>query len=147
MKIILLKDVRKIGKKYDVKDVADGFALNKLIPAGEAVTATPANIKVYEAKRKNADMEIKVQEELLFKNLSALKEASVTISGKTNEKGHLFAAIHADQIVDELKKQAHIDVTPSFLVLDKPVKEIGEHNIAVKVGDKTGSFKLVVKGL
>jgi ribosomal protein L9 len=71
----------------------------------------------------------------------------VEIKGKTNERGHLFASIHSEQIVEELKKQAHIDVIPAFLVLEKPIKETGEHNISVKVGDKTGSFKLVVKGL
>lgn len=147
MKIILLKDVRKIGKRYEVKDVADGFALNKLIPAGEAVAATPQNLRTYESKRKDEEVRHAVNEELLMKNLAALKEARIEISGKVNDKGHLFAAIHADQIVAEAKKQAHIDLIPEFIILQKPIKEVGEHTVQVKTGTRAGYFTLIVKGL
>ena len=69
------------------------------------------------------------------------------MSEKANEKGHLFAGIHKEQIIPEIKRQAKIDMLPEFIILEKPVKEVGEHEISVKVADKTVKFKLIVKSL
>ena len=69
------------------------------------------------------------------------------ITEKSNEKGHFFASIHKEQIISEIKKQIRIDILPEFIILEKPIKEIGEHEITVKVADKTINFKLVAKAL
>lgn len=147
MKIILLKDVKGLGKKYDVKDAKDGYALNLLIPRGLAVHATDKNVKDIDIK-KMADFEHrKIQEDLLLMNLKELEGIKIEMSEKTNEKGHLFAGIHKERIVDEIKKQAKIDILSEFIILEKPIKEVGEHSISVKVADRTVKFKLIVKAL
>lgn len=136
-----------MGRKGEVKTVSDGYALNFLIPRKLAEMGTPAAIAHAERQKSETTTESKIQADLLQKNLTALQGASLEITGKASEKGNLFSGIHAEQIAAELKKQKGIDLLPTYLVLDKPIKEVGERRIPIKVGDKTGSFTLVVKSL
>ena len=147
MKIILNQDVSKVGKKYEVKNVADGHALNFLIPRGLAVAATVGALKKLEIAKTMVAVEKKVQEDLLLKNLKSLDGARIEIVEKANDKGHLFAGLHKEQIIPEIKKQTGLDVLPEFLILEKPIKEIGERILEVKVKDKTAKFIVVVKGV
>lgn len=147
MKVILLKDVAKLGKKYDVKTVADGYAINRLIPEGHAETATPKALKRVETIKLRDDAERKIKEDLLLKNLEDLKGVVVKISGKANEKGHLFAGIHKEALVPALKEQTRLDITPEYINLEKPIKEVGEHEVTVKVGGKEATFKVVITAL
>ena len=102
MKIILIKDVKKIGKKYEIKDVADGYALNMLIPGKMAIPATPGNVNMIEAKKKVDMVENAKTEAEMQKALNEIKGISIEIIGKVNEKGHLFAGIHKEQIAEEV---------------------------------------------
>ena len=147
MKIILNQDIPKVGKKYDVKNVADGYALNFLIPRGLAMAATVGALKKLEIAKTQLTVEKKVQEDLLLKNLKSLDGAKIEIAEKANDKGHLFAGLHKEQIIPEIKKQTGLDVLPEFLVLDRPIKETGEQMIEVKVQDKTAKFVVIVKGV
>jgi len=147
MKIILLRDVKGLGRKYDIKEAKDGHALNLLIPQGLAVHATDKNVKEVDLKKRTDLEHRKIQEDLLIMNLKELSGAKIEMTEKANDKGHLFAGIHKEQIIPEIKKQTRIDMLPEFLILEKPIKEIGEHEISVKVADKTVKFKLVVKVL
>ncbi len=147
MKVILLKDVQKIGKKFDVKEVADGFALNALIPTGKAKVATDAEIKKVEVLKKAIETERKIQMDLLMKNVNEIIDKQVTIKAKTNSKGHLFAQLHTEEIVKAIKDSIGADIHPDFIILPKPIKEAGEHNLQVKVGDKKVGIKLVVEGV
>jgi large subunit ribosomal protein L9 len=145
MKIILLKDVKKIGKKYEVKDVADGFAINMLVPQKLAIPATPANVKMIEEKKKGEGLEIAKNEAEIQKALNDIKGISITMTGKVNDKGHLFAGIHKEEVLAALKTQKNVTISPEHIVLEKPIKEVGEHAITVKVGDREVAFKLVIK--
>lgn len=145
MKVILLKDISGVGRKFDVKDVKSGYALNMLIPHGSAIAATPAALKRAEADRAKIDGDRKVREDLLAKNIKDLDGLTLTISGKANEKGHLFAGLHRDVIAAELNKQSKLQIDPSFINLDQPVKEVGEHKIGVSAGGKSATFKLVIQ--
>ena len=80
-------------------------------------------------------------------NLKELDGAKIEMTEKANEKGHLFAGIHKEQIIPEIKKQTRIDMLSEFLILEKPIKEVGEHEVTVKDADKTVKFRLVVKAL
>lgn len=145
MKIILLKDVKKTGKKYEVKEVADGHALNMLIPNGLAIPATPGNLKMVEAK-KSADMNNFAKTEAeLQKILNEIKGVSIEIKGKVNEKGHLFAGIHKEQIAEKVHKEKGLGISPEMIILEHPIKEIGEHAITVKINNREAAFKLIVK--
>src|ERR1035437_3934278 len=144
MKIILLKDTPKLGKKYEVKNASDGHAVNFLIPRGLAISATPENLRRFETEKAKYDGEKKVHEALLADNLKALEDTVLTISGKASDKGHLFAALHKEAIAAELEKQARIQLDPSFIQLNHPIKEIGEHIVEVKGEGKSVKFKVVI---
>ncbi|MDB5259246.1 MAG: rplI [Candidatus Taylorbacteria bacterium] len=145
MKVIFLKDVPKVGKKYEVKNIADGYALNLLLPKGLAVAATPEVTKRIELEKARAIGEQKVHEELLAKNLSELDGKMITMSERANEKGHLFAGIHKDELIPVIQEQTRIQISAEHIVLEKPIKETGEYTIQIKVGEKSAKFKLVVK--
>ncbi|MEI6843036.1 MAG: 50S ribosomal protein L9 [bacterium] len=145
MKIILLKDVPKLGKRFDVKDVAEGHALNLLIPRGLAVVATAPAIAKINAEKEKARAEEKIQEELLAKNIEMIKSIKVTLKGKANEKGHLFAGITKEMLADEVTKSARVNLDVDFIKLDKPLKEVGEHKIKVEALGKKAEFTVVVE--
>lgn len=142
MKIILLKDVKKIGRKYDIKDVADGYAINSLIPAKIAVPATANFLKTIE-ERKRQDALMKEEFKKAFEYaLTKLPDGKLHISGKVNEKGHLFAGITKTQIIDEFKKETSVELSSEHFELEKSIKDVGEHTINVEIeGQK---YKLVV---
>ncbi|MHB1316524.1 MAG: 50S ribosomal protein L9 [Minisyncoccota bacterium] len=147
MKIILLKDIAKVGKRHEVKNIADGHAQNFIIPRGFGIPATPANLKKIEMMKNSSDADRSVQEALLLKNLETIETLTISISGKANEKGHLFAGIHKDEIVEAVKKQANVTIHPDFLVLDKPFKETGNYVIVVQAGGKKANLKLSIEGI
>lgn len=132
MKIIFLQDVPNVGKKYEVKNVSDGYARNFLFPRKLAEIATSKAIKLFEQKRKRTEEEKKIQEDLLEKNLASLEGIKITIKEKTNEKGHLFATIHPKEIAEAVKTQNHIDIPEDMIELSKPIKERGEYKIKIK---------------
>ncbi len=147
MKIILIKDIPKLGRKHDIKEVSDGHALNMLIPRGLAIPATPQAIKHVEGEKAKNAGELKIQHELLTQNIKTLEETVLTISGKANEKGHLFAGIHKDEIVKQLSVQVRIEIDPSFIELEHPIKMVGEHVVPIKAGGKSAELKVVVKAV
>lgn len=144
MKVIFLKQVPRVGKKYEVKEVADGYALNFLFPKQMAEMATEKSMAKLAELRAAHDVEEKVQAELLAKNLESLKEISLAIDAKANEQGHLFASIHKEELVERLAADNHLIIPLSSIVLPKPLKEAGEYNIEVNAGEKKGSFKVIV---
>lgn len=144
MKVILLKDVAKLGKRFDVKEVSSGHAINLLIPQGHALAATPDVVKRLDSQKKKFEAERKIHEDLLVKNLKDLDGKTLTIVGKANEKGHLFAGLHREAIAAELLRQTELQIDPSFIQLEHPLKEVGEHVVEVKGGEKSVKFKVVI---
>ncbi len=145
MKVIFLSDVPRVGKKHDVKEVNDGYATNFLLPKKLAVIATSKAVAELELRKKEIEIEREVQESLLLKNLEAIKGKTVTLKAKADEKGHLFAQVHKKEIIEAMKAQNHADVGEEFIVLEKPIKEVGEFEIPIFIKGKKSSFKLVVE--
>jgi large subunit ribosomal protein L9 len=145
MKVIFLSDVSRVGKKHDIKEVNDGYAMNFLLPRKLAVIATPKAVAELELRKKEIAIEREVQEELLMKNLEEIKGKVVTIKGKANEQGHLFSAIHKKEIIEEMKKQQHADISDEFIIIEKPIKEVGEFEIPISIKGKKSSFKLIIE--
>jgi large subunit ribosomal protein L9 len=145
MKVIFTKDVPKVGRKYETKEIADGYASNLLIPRGLAIVATPEAIRRIELEKSKIEGERKVQESLALKNLKELEGITVTMVEKANDKGHLFAGLHKAEIIPALLKQTRLEISPESLMLDKPIKEVGKHTIEVKIKDKSAKFILSVE--
>jgi len=145
MKVIFLQDVARVGKRHDIKEINDGYAMNFLFPRKLAELATPSAIAELEKRKKNIEIEREVQEELLLKNLEEIKGKVVHLKAKADEKGHLFSKIHNKDIVDEMKREHHADINEEFITLEKPIKEIGEHDIPIVIKGKKSSFKLIIE--
>ncbi len=145
MKIILLKDIAKVGKKYDIKEISDGYALNLLIPKGLAVAATADVVKRIGLEKARDEGERKVHEELLNKNLKELEGVTIVLNEKMNDKGHLFAGINKLEIVQAIQRQTRLQIDPEYIVLDKPIKEAGIISIPVKANNIIARFNLEIK--
>lgn len=144
MKIIFLKDIPRIGKKYEVKEVADGYGRH-MITKGIAEPANKETLARIEKKMLLDASQKKVHEELLLKTLESLNGASITIHGKANEKGHLFASIHKAEILAEIKRTTHLDMHPDYVLLDKPLKELGTFQIPINIAKHRAVFTVVVE--
>ena len=147
MKIILLKDVKKIGKKYEIKEVADGYALNSLIPNDIAVPATSSYIKLVEAKKKQSALMREDFKKAFEFALTKLPDGKLHIAGKVNEKGHLFAAIRKEQIIDEFKKETGVILCDEHFEIEQPIKEAGEHVVGLKIEGAEYKLTLNIKPL
>jgi len=139
MKVVLLKDVKNIGRAGTVQDVSDGHAVNLLIPRKLAVLATPSAMKRAESmasqESERRDMDRKMVEE----RLAALAEGRTVITKKANEQGHLYDAVDAKDIAEATQ-------LPSDAIdLEKPIKEVGEHDVPVSFGDSFGTVHIVVE--
>ncbi len=145
MKIILLREIPKLGKKYDIKNVADGYALNMLIPRGLAQIATTQAITNIEVMKKKDLVESKVQGKLLAKNLELIKTLVLNLKEKANEKGHLFAGITKEKLAEEIFKSARLNIDSESIKLEKPIKEIGKYKIIVEVLGKKAEFIVIVE--
>lgn len=130
MKVILLKDVENVGKKYEVKDVKPGFARNFLIAQDLAKLASKANLEWLESQReviqKEAEEDLKASQELA----SRLDDLEVVITDKVNDEGHLFDSVNAQKISEKLKEMG-FEVKKSQIVLEKPIKELGEFMVKI----------------
>ena len=125
MKVILLQDVEKLGKKFEVKDVADGHAQNHLIPEGLVKPATKEALEWAEMQK---ELQEKVAEESLVKfqeMASQLDDMEVQLSMKVGDEGQLFEAVNTQKIADRLKEMGYA-VKKSQIKLEEPLKEIGE---------------------
>lgn len=145
MKVIILKDTKKVGKKDEVKDFPDGYALNFLIPQKIAERATPQALAALESKKSKIRVEKEIGESLLEKNLRDLKNVTLTIKEKANDKGHLFSGITAEIISEKLKTESKVDIGPDMIILPHHIKEVGEHQIEVAIHGKKSSFTLIIE--
>lgn len=132
MKVILLEDVENVGKKYEVKEIKDGYARNFLIPNKLVKLANKSNLKWLESKKgeieKDAEEDLKKSQELASK----LDDLEVTISVKVGSEGQLFESINNVKIAEKLKEMGY-DVKKSQVVLSKPIKELGEFSAKVSL--------------
>ena len=147
MKVILKQDIKGVGRKYEIKEISDGYANNFLIPKKLAEFASKEAIKKAEILKSTVDAEKEVQEKLAEKQLEMLKEVRVILKKKANDKGHLFEQIHMTEISTSLKEQAKIEIEEKYLSVENPIKEIGEHLVLAQVGKNKGKFTLVIESI
>lgn len=147
MKIILLKDVAKVGRRYEVKELADGYARNFIIARGLGMMADAKNLKKLEELKKQLGATQQFNGVTLTKQLEQLKGLKVHLKVKANPEGHLFAGIHPDQIVKQLQIEQGINFPPEAILLEGAIKSVGEHLVKIKIADQVGQFLLIVEAL
>ncbi len=133
MKVILIQNINKVGKKDEIVEVAGGYADNVLFPSKKAIPATAKNIEALNRKISSTKARKDLEHGLLESAIKSLPEETLSISVKANEKGHLFSSIGEDEIVDALSKK-RINLSAKNIILTKPIKETGEYKIQIVEG-------------
>jgi len=134
MKVLLIKDVKSLGKRGEVKEVKDGYGKNFLIGKGFARHAT-AEILAQHAQDELIVAENLEKEVNLLKEVAAkLDKAEIVITKKLGQNGHLFGAVTKEEIADALKEQHNIEIDKKHINEKSSIKTIGEHDLDFKLG-------------
>ena len=146
MKVILLQDEKKLGKKGDIIEVSEGYARNFVLPKKIGVEATPKNLNDLKLQKSN---EVKVAQEQLdnAKELARkLAEKEVLVSIKAGTNGRTFGSVSTKEIAQALKEQTGIEIDKKKLVLPEAIKCFGVYEVPIKLHPKvTGTIKVKVQ--
>ena len=146
MKVILLEDVKSLGKKGQIVNVSDGYARNMLLPKKLGVEATSKNMN--DLKLQKAHQDKVAQENLDAAKAFAeeLKDKQGTVSIKVGEGGRTFGSVSTKEISEAVKSQLGYDIDKKKMVLPSPIKELGTTMVPIKLHAKvTGELKVLVK--
>ena len=146
MKVILLEDVKSLGKKGQIVNVSDGYARNMILPKKLGVEATSKNLN--DLKLRKANEEKVAQENLdaakAFAEELSTKEVILTL--KVGEGGRTFGSVSSKEISEAAKKQLNLDIDKKKLQMENPIRDLGVTNVPVRLHPKvTGSLKVWVK--
>ena len=146
MEVILLEDVKSLGKKGQIVNVSDGYARNMILPKKLGVEATSRNLN--DLKLRKANEEKVAQENLdaarAFAEELSTKEVILTL--KVGEGGRTFGSVSSKEISEAAKKQLNLDIDKKKLQLESPIRNLGVTNVPVRLHPKvTGSLKVWVK--
>ena len=134
MKVLLIKDVKGLGKSGEVKEVKPGYGQNFLIKKGFAKPATAEVLEQHAADEARKAQELK-DEIAAFEDIAKkLEKAEIIITKKVGENGHLFGAITKDEVVKALKEQHNIEVDKKHITDKTAIKTVGEHDLDLKLG-------------
>ncbi len=144
MDVILLEDVKTLGKKGQIVKINDGYARNYVLPKKLGIEATAKNLNDLKLQKKREEKEA-AEELAAAKELAAkIEECTVTVSMKTGEGGRTFGTVSTKEVAEEAKKQLGLDIDKKKMKLDEPIKSLGTYIILVKL-HKDVSAKLTVR--
>jgi len=144
MKVVLIEDVKSLGKKGDVVEVSEGYARNFLIAKKHAVEATAANLNTLKLQKANAERIAAEQLAEAQEMAKKLAEVTVTVSIKSGENGKAFGSVSSKEIAEALAKQG-VEVDKKKIVLPEAIKEFGKYDVKVKLHkDVQGNVKVNV---
>jgi len=144
MQIILQEDVEKLGTRGEVVEVAPGYARNYLLPHKLALEASPANIKRLEKIRITLSKRTATEKDAAEKQAALLNDVTLQFARKAGETDHLFGSVTSGDLAEGLKKQG-FEIDKRHIVLEEPIKTLGESIVTVKlVHGVTAQFKVIV---
>ncbi len=133
MKVLLLENVKGLGKAGEVKEVADGYARNYLIPRGMAVPATPENLSKAEYRKRVQEEKMKRLAEDMQALAEALSEMTLTFRVKVGEKDKLFGSVTTADIALALEKELGRPFDKHKIELEEPIKQLGIYNVPIRL--------------
>ncbi len=145
MEIILLEDVKSLGKKGEIVDVSDGYARNYVLPKKLGVEANSKNRNDLKLQKANADKIAKEQLEAAKELAGVLETKQVTLTMKSGEGGKAFGSISSKEIAQAAKEQCDLELDKKKIQLAEPIKALGVYEVGVKLHPKvTGTLKVKV---
>ena len=145
MKVILLDNIKGVGKKDEIINASDGYARNLLFPKKLAVEANNENMSKLKAKKQSEQYKKDVNKENAEKIAKKLDDITLTIKVKAGENGKIFGGVTSKEISEELKKQYKIDIDKKKIILNENIKNLGSFDISMKLFEGvTGKLKVKV---
>ena len=144
MKIILLEDVKKLGKKGDIVNVSDGYARNAIIPKKLGVEATPKTLNDLKLQKKHEAKVAQEQYEAAVALGKTIEEQKVIVKAKCGEGGRMFGTVSTKEIAAAAKEQIQLELDKKKMQLSDPIKALGTYEVPVKLHQKV-SAKLTVQ--
>lgn len=146
MKIVLLENVKKLGKKDEIIEVSDGYARNVLIPKKLGLPATNENLNNVKLKNKNEEKKEENLRNLAEKNKTLLESKTFIVNIKAGANGKTFGSITSKEISDNISKTTDISVDKKDILLDESIKNIGKYDVKVRLHkDIVAVIKVEVK--
>lgn len=133
MKVILQADVKGSGKRGEIVNVSDGYARNFLFPRGLAAEATPAAIHAQQTRLDAQEHKRKMEEAAARELAKKIQKLGVNVTIRAAEDGRIFGSISNKQIADAMKAQHGFEVDHKKVVIKTPIKELGDHEVQVKL--------------
>lgn len=134
MKVLLIKDVKSLGKAGEIKEVKDGYGKNFLIGKGFAKPATSEVLAEHEAEQKRLAAEEAAEIARLKEMAVKLDKAEIVITKKMGENGHLFGSVTKDEIAQALSEQHSVEIDKKHITDKLAIKTVGEHSLDLKLG-------------
>ena len=144
MEVVLLEDVKALGKKGQIVKVSDGYGRNFILTKKLGIEATPKNLNDLKLQKAN-EAKIAAEHLAAAKDLAQhLEDKSITLSIKAGEGGKAFGSVSSKEIAKAIKDQLNLDIDKKKLVLPEPIKTFGTHEVPIKL-HKEVTGKLAVK--
>ena len=145
MKVVLLEDVKSLGKKGDIVEVSEGYARNFIIPKKKGVEANQENLNTLKLQKANEEKIAKEKLEAAKELAAKLNEASVSLTIKGGKDGRTFGSVSSKEIEEAIKSQLVLEIDKKKLVIAEPIKTFGNHEVKVKLHkDVTAALKVKV---
>ena len=136
MKVILLQDVKALGKKGEVVEVSEGYARNMLLKKGLGKEATGSNMNDLKLQKANAEKVARETLEAAQALAKAMEGKTVKMAVKTGEGGRVFGSVSSKEVAEALKKQLGYDIDKKKILMDAPIKTLGVTNVPIKLHTK-----------
>ena len=133
MKVVLLEDVKSLGKKGDIVEVSEGYARNFIIPKKKGVEANQENLNTLKLQKANEEKIAKEKLEAAKELAAKLNEASVSLTIKGGKDGRTFGSVSSKEIEEAIKSQLGLEIDKKKLVIAEPIKTFGNHEVKVKL--------------
>ncbi len=145
MEVILLSDIKSVGKKDDVVKLSDGYARNFVLKKGLGVEANKQNLyELEKRKEKERELALEILEEAKQKK-AEIEKISVKLTIKMGDNGKSFGSITSKEVSEDLNKQHKIDIDKRKIVIENPIKTTGEFNVPIKLHpDVTADLKIII---
>ena len=146
MKVILLEDVKSLGKKGEIVNVSDGYARNMILPKKLGVEATSKNLNDLKLQKANAEKVAQENLEAAQAFAKDLETKEIILTLKVGEGGRTFGSVSAKEISEAAKEQLGLDIDKKKLQLPSPIRNLGVTQVPVKLHTKvTGNLKVWIK--
>lgn len=145
MKVILLQDVKTLGKKGEVVNVSDGYARNMIFPKKLGLEATPKNLNELKLQNQYADKKAQEIYEAALAFAGELKDKKIVVKMKAGEGGRTFGSVSTKEIAAAAKEQLNLELDKKKMQLPEPIKSFGVTEVSIKLHPKvTGKFSVHV---